>query len=789
MFQYRFGRYFEWILLFVVLLAAISIITTSPTAPQLMLIIMLYVITINFSVPLSVGYTGLTPIVAITSLLTLDFDSALLAAAIGLPIAAIMRPFWQPLWHDTSAENIPWSQLISMGIIHFIALSLTGLTHRVGEDGLTALTRFIARIPNTTVNIFVPLLLTLIFVTIHVILIGILWLALRQSPRQYVSQAATYLLGTTFFALPLTIFIVSADIGLPAFVFLCVGIAAFAIITWTSWQRRDVMVQRLEQFASLNAIGSSLRETLDLSTVLARTHEQVAALIASDDFTIALLNQEGEWEQPVVYRRHDGRVRVSAENQLRPLQPDDLTQWVVTNNRVLDLDQDNMYHAERRNLQLPIPNPTVWMGVPMTTASRTIGAMVVQKQSDIEPFTRWEREVLLAVAGQASAAIENARLHSETVRLYNLTDEALARRLEQLQALLYSITEGVLMIDTAGKIVLINPTAAELMGQNINQLRRQQLNPTATAVALGFSLHEASTLLATLRANQHPTPNQHVYHLNKSDKVVYIERNEVPVTSTTAQLMGWLMVFRDVTEERQRAEWRADLTRMIVHDLRNPITTISSTVSLIENRLDQAAHPQVNDLLGNAQHGCANLLEMVDSLMDINRAEAGKFVVDAEAMRLSTLANRVLNYAQPLAQQRGVTLELSYPDTLPPVWGDEEILRRVLVNLIDNALKFTPAGGKVVGRLSAEPDLTNTHETGVRVTITDDGPGIAPDQRERIFDRFVTFNRGGGQVRGTGLGLTFCKLAVEAHGGKIWVEDAPDSGSAFIFTVPGIPIF
>ena len=84
---------------------------------------------------------------------------------------------------------------------------------------------------------------------------------------------------------------------------------------------------------------------------------------------------------------------------------------------------------------------------------------------------------------------------------------------------------------------------------------------------------------------------------------------------------------------------------------------------------------------------------------------------------------------------------------------------------------------------------TDKHESGVEVTITDNGPGIPVDMRQRIFDRFVTFNRGGGQIRGTGLGLSFCKLAIESHGGTIWVVDAANGGSAFRFTVPGIPRF
>jgi signal transduction histidine kinase len=111
-----------------------------------------------------------------------------------------------------------------------------------------------------------------------------------------------------------------------------------------------------------------------------------------------------------------------------------------------------------------------------------------------------------------------------------------------------------------------------------------------------------------------------------------------------------------------------------------------------------------------------------------------------------------------------------------------------LVNLLDNALKFTPAGGYVQIILQAEPAGENA-EPGVRCLIEDSGPGIPAEYKGQIFDRFVRINAGGAQVRGTGLGLTFCKLALEAHGGRVWVEDGTEGGSRFVFIVPGVPLF
>ncbi|MGB1253726.1 MAG: ATP-binding protein [Candidatus Promineifilaceae bacterium] len=766
--QQQVERLREFALIFVGLLVTVWVTVQRPLAPQLMLLILLYVITINFSIAVEIGYVGLTAIVAITSILTVGVTDALIAGVAGVVLAELMRPFWRPLWRSITVRLPNLRDRLVLGVFTIVSLALAAqvVQPTLQEDATVVLWLNRVNLPPELFQI-TPLLAVYFVATI--LMQALYWRWSGAAVTDYFSQAGSYLLGNLFFTVPLSLFLISAEISIPAFVLLCIGIATFSVIAFNAWQRRYQMVQRLVQFAQLNEIGQSLRETLDLNTVLARTHTQAAQLVPADNFFIALSNADGSWDYPTVVSPNEVQLD-------RRVAPDDLTGWTVSNNRLLELDPQTIHYAQQRNLTLPDPMPLVWLSIPLTTAQRTIGALVLQKFADGDPFTLWNREVLLAFAGQASAAIENARL-------YNLTDEALARRVEQLQALLFSITEGVLMLDREGQIVLVNPEAAKLLKNSAEQLQNSAIDPTLGS-QMGFEAAELSDLLTQLNSSDIPTPRRHDYQLDNR----YYQRDEVPVTSDSNQLMGWLMVFRDVTEERERAEWRADLTRMIVHDLRNPITTLSSTMTLIENRLPDAHRVTVTDLLATARHGTANMLEMVDSLMDINRAEVGKFVVDAEAMRIEYLSAEIMAQLEPLAVQRGINLRVSAENDLPAVWGDEEILRRVLVNLLDNAMKFTPSGGRVQLSLTSLPP-TSTHEAGVVAQIEDDGPGIPADQKTRIFDRFITFNRGGGQIRGTGLGLTFCKLAIEAHEGHIWVDDGVDGGSVFTFTVPGIPEF
>jgi PAS domain S-box-containing protein len=414
--------------------------------------------------------------------------------------------------------------------------------------------------------------------------------------------------------------------------------------------------------------------------------------------------------------------------------------------------------------------------------------MVLQRFPPRQPFARWGREVLLAIAGQASAAIQNARL-------YKMTDRALAQRVRQLQALLNSTSEGVLMFNTDGEVVLVNPTAARLLNRPRHRLQGQALDPAQAAAPLGYDPEELEQLLRDVRRLQRPDSRRTVYRVRarreengEESRRRFLERNEAPVLSADDELLGWLIVLRDVTEQEERNEWRTSVTRMIVHDLRNPVATLISDLDLMENAVESGDVEKMRGHVQQARRGCHDMLDMIDSLMDMTRLEAGQMILDEEAIRLPPLAEKVLERLQPLAQKKEIALSLEVDPQLPAVWADADMMRRVFVNLLDNAMKFTPSGGSVGVTLSKEVAFPQ-HEAGARCTVTDTGPGIPQAYRERIFERFTRVNVGGGQVRGTGLGLAFCRLAVEAHGGNIWVQDGPEGGSRFTFTVPGVPLF
>ena len=172
-----------------------------------------------------------------------------------------------------------------------------------------------------------------------------------------------------------------------------------------------------------------------------------------------------------------------------------------------------------------------------------------------------------------------------------------------------------------------------------------------------------------------------------------------------------------------------------------------------------------DEALTAAEQSCRKLLDLVNSLLDISKMEAGRMELVRKPTDLAKLVANTFDQLAPLAKDRNIALT-SHIESDCQVLVDEEKIGRVLTNLVDNALKFTPPDGQVTVLVEPMPG-----EAGfIRCGVQDTGPGIPPEYLERIFDRFVQGPSGGGTRRGTGLGLTFCKLIVEAHGGRIWVE-------------------
>ena len=220
------------------------------------------------------------------------------------------------------------------------------------------------------------------------------------------------------------------------------------------------------------------------------------------------------------------------------------------------------------------------------------------------------------------------------------------------------------------------------------------------------------------------------------------------------------------------------LVDALVHDLRQPLTAVIAGVDSAE--LDPALPEETRKVLEIARYGGTQLLGMVSDLLDVTRLEAGHPLAQFQLVKPREFVSAGIQPLIPLANGAGIELVVDAPEELPLVSGDSTRLGRVIMNLAGNALKFSPTGGRV--SVSARADAARNQ---LVVTVTDTGQGIPKEHHKKIFDKFaMAGEREAGARSSTGLGLTFCKMVVEAHGGRIWVESNPGEGATFTFTLP-----
>jgi len=226
---------------------------------------------------------------------------------------------------------------------------------------------------------------------------------------------------------------------------------------------------------------------------------------------------------------------------------------------------------------------------------------------------------------------------------------------------------------------------------------------------------------------------------------------------------------------------RQETSDLIVHDLRNPLATIGNVLQMLEMMLPAEILEANRELLQIGSAASERMQRLVDSLLDVSRLETGEAPLRLAEVDLGHLVQSVFDRQKLVWQEGRVRGQCRVSPDVGTARCDDERIDRVVANLIDNAIKYTPGGGQVTVTVEMLEDEA-------MVSVADTGPGIPPEERERIFQRFARLTRDRGKRRGFGLGLVYCRLAVEAHGGRIWVEPGPKGvGSCFVFTLPRRP--
>ena len=263
----------------------------------------------------------------------------------------------------------------------------------------------------------------------------------------------------------------------------------------------------------------------------------------------------------------------------------------------------------------------------------------------------------------------------------------------------------------------------------------------------------------------------------------HVDGPTLVVRGHRSSVRGVWLVMEDVSELRRLQRIRTEFIDNLSHELRTPLTTVSLLTETLVREADQAGEalpPRMRDRIGKIEVETDHLVQMVSELLDLSRIESGGPMLLLDTIDLGRLAVAAVERLRLFAERQGVTLRADVPSVVPAVRGAEDRLGQVLVNLLHNAVKFSPDGGEVVVRVRPGSDE-------IVVAVEDHGIGIAKADQARIFERFYKADKARRRGGGTGLGLAIARHVVEGHGGRIRVESEEGSGSTFSFTVPIAP--
>ena len=385
-------------------------------------------------------------------------------------------------------------------------------------------------------------------------------------------------------------------------------------------------------------------------------------------------------------------------------------------------------------------------------------------------ISKEENKLLETIAVQGAITLQSARLFSTATQ-----DR------DRLDAVLDSVGEAIIMIQKDGRVLLANKIIHTFTGTQLDEIIGMHFNelPSLVQSALGGSVDEITPLERIWSGKHSSWPIKETFKVSRPDFELILERSVFPVGEGKGNMQGIVIVLRDITEEIIIQQERELISETLVHDLRSPTSAVLGALDIIEDVLPES---ETSDVLAQslrvARSGTNRVLRLIQSMLDISRLESGSLELILDHTDIGRIVDDLLIEFIPSSNQAGIILHNHLPQDLPPLWIDVEKIKRVIANLIDNAVKFTPEGGQVIIWASQRGDER------LLIQVSDTGPGIPVDYREKIFERFVQVPGIHGRRRGSGLGLAFCLLAIEAHGGKIWVDEHPEGGSVFRFTLP-----
>ena len=376
----------------------------------------------------------------------------------------------------------------------------------------------------------------------------------------------------------------------------------------------------------------------------------------------------------------------------------------------------------------------------------------------------------------------------ELKRLHGTLEKKVLQRtkdLEQItsknEAILTSIGDGLVVVDKEGKISYINKSFEEMLGWSAQEIIGKSMVEVVPREDInGIEVSFKERILTQVLAGQKFVANlTNPFYYIRKDKSRFPASSIVAPVILKKKIIGAVEVFRDITKEKEVDKAKTEFVSLASHQLRTPLSTVNWYSEMLLTGDVGEVTPEQKKYLEEIYNGNQRMVELVNTLLDVSRIELGTFFMESKPTDIVSLARSIIDEQKLYIDEKNIKFSSSFENTVPFIQADPKLLHMVIQNILSNAVKYTPDGGKITFSLS----LDSTQN--VVLKVSDTGYGIPKNQQNRIFTKlFRADNVIGKDTEGTGLGLYIAKSIVEQSGGKLWFESEENIGSTFYVTLP-----
>jgi signal transduction histidine kinase len=547
--------------------------------------------------------------------------------------------------------------------------------------------------------------------------------------------------------------------------------------------------QHTQEIAFLLAVTRTLSDSLELRVVLERISEAVARVVDAD-WAYVLIPQGEDDEQLVVAARygwwgrrwtqdsHPSRRMVIEAGELSLIRHAIMRRHTVLVNDPQDYEQFECLHDQ---FARPQSGPALIQ--PISRKDHTLGVLLLGRV-DLSPrergpsprqFTDTDAQLCQDLMVHIATAIHNARLYQSVVERAEQAAELQRERESEtlrLRSVIDSITDGVVVVTESGHVTLANAAAERVLNVPRQHLIGRIITPLYAEL---------------LRREECQPGDQALFEWDDKRLVSCL----APVRQPDGTLLGDVVVFRDVTAERRAEQAKADYHAAFASDLEGSLASSRADTHLLAESMAASATTLQKELLYLVENNVAQMDALLTNFKAVSALEQDAIQREAQAVDMGSIIDEAVGVLRPEAEASDLELAVSLPAELRPAWGDPHHLRQIVLNLLDHAIRHTPAGGTidVWATETSTEHQADAPQNFLVVSVRDPGTSIPPEKQAHIFDlvRHVDGGRAAGSA-GARVGLAVSKGLVNAHGGQISVSSVPGEGSTFSFSIPAAEV-